>query len=102
MHTSTTNLAYREEISDRCPGPLIDQDTAAEIVRCRHDGYRLLRNIQPHFQTLFADKRKALANRRCRHVRGNVEQHVRVTISLHLVTNRTGDDVTWGKIFPRG
>ena len=32
------------------------------------------------------------------HVGGDVEQHVRIAVSLHLVVDGTCDDVTWGKI----
>ncbi len=79
---SATDLANCIQVANRRTRPLIHQHAAAEIVCSRHDRHWLARNVQTHFQALVIDERKPFANRFRRHVRGDVEQDVRVRRSL--------------------
>ncbi len=68
---------------------------------CGRDHWNwLARNIESNFQTLCIDVRKALTNVVCAHVGCDVEHDVRVTMSFHLMMNRTGHHVASGKVLP--
>src|SRR6185503_15840574 len=62
VHTRTTDLADRIQVSNRRTRPLVNQHATTEIMRRRNNRHWLARDIKPNLQTLVIYKWKALAN----------------------------------------
>ena len=84
MHARATDLAYGVKIVDARVSPLVNQHSAAEVMRCRDNRYRLVRDVDADFQTFAIDEGEATANGVSWQARSNVEQHEGIAMRLHL------------------
>ena len=82
------------------PPPQIHQHTAAKIMRRGDDGDRPFGDVNIHLQAAGVNLGKALADGIGLHVRGDIQQHIRIPVFEHLPVNRAGDHVPGGQVFP--
>ena len=102
VDAGATGFTHHVEILDVRASPGIHQYAAAEVVGRGYHRYGLCRDVDARIQTGGPDVGESFLDGRGRHSRGDVQQHVRVSVGFHLVVNRASHHVARGEVFPLG